>query len=325
MAIPNSAWTEVLTAALHARKKQVVHNILNHDPFLAYLRASGQVQPADGGVSLVEHLSYPGNDTFQRYSGYETLSTAATDVLTSAEFAWKQAAIAIAASGLELRQTSGKAQIVDFWRSKITNAEQAFANNIADDCFSAGTASGGKQIGGLQYLVEDVPTSSTIGGISRSTQTWWRNKVYDISVSGSGAASAANIQGYMNNLEMLVAAEGKNRGDLWVLDSTYYQFYWNSLQAIQRISSEREAASGFEMLTYYGPTGRRKVMYDSSCPSEHGYSLNTKHLRFRPHTAANFEMSGKKEAINQDAVVAHLILMANMVTNAPRFQGVLHA
>lgn len=325
MAIPNSAWTEVLTAALHARKKQVVHNVLNHDPFLAYLREQGRVEPADGGVSLVEHLSYPGNDQFQRYSGYETLSVAAVDVLTSAEFAWKQAAIPIAASGLELRQTSGRAQIVDFWRSKITNAEQTFANNIADDCFSDGTSSGGKQIGGLQLLVADDPTTGTVGGISRVSQTWWRNKLYDISVSGSGAASADNIQGYMNSLEMLVAAEGNNRGDLWVLDSVYYQFYWNSLQAIQRIRDEKEAAAGWETLAYYGPTGRRKVMYDSSCPASHGYALNTQSIRFRPHSAANFDLSGKKEAINQDAVVAHLILQANMVTNAPRFNGVLHA
>src|SRR5688572_2937009 len=325
MATPNSSWSEVLTAALHARKKQVVHNILNHDPFLAYLRENGRVEPADGGVALVEHLSFPGNDTFQRYSGYETLSVQASEVLTTAEFAWKQAAIAIAASGLELRQTSGRAQIIDFWKSKITNAEETFANNIADDVFSAGTTA--NQIGGLQLLVADDPTTGTVGGINRATSTnsWWRNKLYDISVSGSGAASAANIQGYMNALEMLVAAEGKNRGDLWVLDGVYYTFYWSSLQAIQRISSEKEAASGWETLVYYGPTGRRKVMYDSSAPASHGYALNTKHLRFRPHSAANFDLSEKKEAINQDAVVAHMILQANMVTNSPRFQGVLHA
>jgi hypothetical protein len=41
-------------------------------------------------------------------------------------------------------------------------------NNLSADMYSDGTATSGKQIGGLQLLVADTPTTGTVGGINRA-------------------------------------------------------------------------------------------------------------------------------------------------------------
>lgn len=324
MAIPNSTWTEVISAALYERRREFVDSVLNHDPFLAYMRANGRVDPADGGVALTEQISYSGNTGYQRYTGFETLGVGAYNVLTSAQYEWKQSAIPIALSGLELRQVNGRNQVIDLMRSKIENANNEFANSVADDIFSDGLADGGKQIGGMQLLIADDPTTGTVGGINRANWTFWRSTKFGGVADGGGAVSATNIQGYMNQLTLNTAVSN-DRPDIWVKDANYYRFFWESLQAIQRITSERDAGAGFENLSYFGPRGRQMVMFDGSCPANHSYLVNTRFIRFRPHRDANFSPSGEKQSVNQDAVVVHVLLQANMTMSKARGQGVLIA
>ncbi|MGO8105751.1 phage major capsid protein, partial [Rhizobium leguminosarum] len=70
--------------------------------------------------------------------------------------------------------------------------------HIALDCYSDGTADGGRPIGGLQLLLSTSPTSGTVGGISRATWGFWRHQKFSASADGGAAASNANIQNYMN-------------------------------------------------------------------------------------------------------------------------------
>lgn len=66
-------------------------------------------------------------------------------------------------SGLEQLQNTGKHAVLDLLESRIENAEGTMMNNLSSDMYSDGTASGGKQMGGLQLLVADTGLS-TAGG-----------------------------------------------------------------------------------------------------------------------------------------------------------------
>lgn len=318
----NASWGDVLSTTLERRRGLIADNVLNHDPFLAWLNANGRVDTADGGASLLEPVSYPGNDQFAYYSGFEALSVSKTEVISSAEFNWKQAAVPVAISGLDMRKNNGASQIFDLLGQQITVAERTMSNNLADGAFSDGTGSGGKQIGGLQLLVADDPTTGTVGGIDRSTNTWWRSFSFDATTTGGAAASATNIQGYMNTVALNVVFN-RDFPDLVVADANYFNFYWQSLQAIQRITSESSAAAGFETLAYYGPGGRAAVMYDSSAPTNHMYFINSMFLRLRPHSQANMSPTPQKSAVNQDATVVHILFQGNLTSNGLRYHGLL--
>jgi hypothetical protein len=184
MASPNIS--EILTTTIEHRSKALADNVTKNNALLYRLNKKGKVKSVPGGVTIRQELEYAENGTYKRYSGYETLDISPSDVFTSAEFNWKQAAVAISISGLEQLQNSGKDVMIDLLTSRVENGERTMQNNIASDCYSDGTADGSKQIGGLQLLVPDDPTTGTVGGISRATWTFWRPVKFGDVADGGG-------------------------------------------------------------------------------------------------------------------------------------------
>src|ERR1700741_1236775 len=195
---PSTAMTEIVTTTLRNRTGKLADNVSKNNALLKRLKAKGKVKPVNGGRTIVQEMEYAENGTFKRYSGYEALNISPSDVFTAAEFNYAQAACAISISGLEEIQNSGEEQIIDLLESRIGNAERTLVNNIALDCYSDGTADGGRQIGGLQLLISSSPTTGTIGGIDRASWTFWRNQKFGGVADGGAAVSAGDIQSYMN-------------------------------------------------------------------------------------------------------------------------------
>lgn len=324
MAIPNSTMTELVTTTLRNRTGQLADNVSENNALLMRLKKKGKVKPISGGRTIVQELEYAENSTYKRYSGYDVLNISPSDVFSAAEFDIKLAAAAISISGLEMLQNISDEQAIDLLGSRISNAERSLVNNVAADCYSDGTADGGKQIGGLQLLVDTTPSTGTVGGIDASTTigTFWRNIVTD-----SGVATNATIQSSMNTLALQLV-RGTDSADLIVADNNYYRLYLESLQNIQRITSEEMAGAGFTSLKYFGAGKAADVVLDGgvggACPTNTMYFLNTNYLHFRPHSDRNFVPIGDDRfATNQDAMVKLIGFAGNMTVSNRRLQGVL--
>jgi len=321
MATPN--WSEIMTTTLESRTKKLADNVTENNAILNRLNKRGKVKPVSGGRVIAQELNYAENSTYKRYSGYETLNISPSEVFTAAEFDWKQAAVAISISGLEQLQNSGPEQMIDLLESRIENAEQTMQNNLSGDFYSDGTADGGKQIGGLQLLVADTPTSGTVGGINRATWSFWRNQSYDATTDGGAAASAANITRYMNTL-YLRCSRGNDHPDLIIADNNYYQFYWESLQAIQRVTTSEMAEAGFQALKYMNADVVFDGGYGGAAPTNHMYFLNTNYIFWRPHRDRNMvPLNPDRFAVNQDAMVKLIAVAGNMTASNLFLQGVL--
>lgn len=325
MAVPNSSYTEIISTTLSNRTGKLADNVTKNNALLNRLRKKGKVKTVDGGRTIVQELEYAENGTVMAYSGYETLNISPSDVFTAAEFNYAQYACAISISGLEMLQNSGEEQVINLLSSRIRNAEKTLTNTIAVDCYSDGTGSGGKQLGGLQLLVDTTPSTGTVGGIDPSTTagTFWRNIAYD----GGSTATSTNIQSYMNATALQVV-RGTDRTDLIVADSNYYSKYLASLQAIQRITSEDMAGAGFTSLQYFGNGGAADVVLDGGvgggCPASTMYFLNTDYIFFRPHVDRNFVPIGDDRfATNQDAMVKLIGFAGNMTISNRKLQAVM--
>lgn len=332
MASPNLS--EIVTTTLRLRTGKLADNMSKNNALLARLKKRGTVKPAPGGRTIVQELEYGENATYQRYSGYEVLNISPSDVFTAAEFDWKQAAVAVTISGLEGSvQNTGEEAIINLLASRIKNAEKTMANNLWGDMYSAGTADGGKQIGGLQLLVADAPTTGTVGGINRATWAFWRNQKYQTTSDGGSAASAANIQRFMNALYSKLVRQ-TDRPDLILADVNYYNFYLNSLQQIQRITSPDMAEAGFTSLKYMdadvvqdgfaaGAAGSGGSSSASGAPANHMYMLNTEYIHWRPHPDRNMVPLDSVRSINQDATVRLIVFAGNMTLSNAFLQGVM--
>jgi hypothetical protein len=224
-------------------------------------------------------------------------------------------------------------------RMKVSEAQ--LQNRIDYDLYQDGTGNGGKNLTGLGAAVPDTPTTGTYGGISRVTWAFWRSGSYSGATDGGAAVSSANIQTYMTTVA-LARVRGTNKPDLWVADSTYFALYVNSLQAIQRISSESGSATagaGFPSLKFYGGGMAADVVMGSGvngavntagtsggATSAHMWALNTDYIFFRPHRDRNFvAIGGERQSVNQDAIVKLIGWAGNMTSSGPQFSSVLIA
>lgn len=322
---PSATLSEIVTTTLRNRTGKLADNVSKNNALLNRLRKKGKVKTVSGGRTIVQELEYAENGTFKRYSGYETINIAPSDVFTGAEYNYAQAAVAVTMSGLEQLQNSGEAAIIDLLESRIQNAERTLTNNIALDCYSDGTADGGRQIGGLQLLISKTPTSGTVGGIDSSTSvgSFWRNQAFSAVNNGGATASAANIQSFMNRLYVQLV-RGTDQPDLIIADNNYWRLYLESLQSIQRVASEDQASAGFNSLKYMNSDVVLDGGFGGGAPASTMYFINSDYLYFRPHVDRNFAPIGEERvSVNQDAMVK-LIGFAGNLTISNRFlQGVL--
>lgn len=321
--MPSPGLDEIVTTTLRYRSGKLRDNMSKNIALLSRLQDKENIAPVSGGRSIVEELEYAENSTFMYYSGDETLNVGSSDVFTSAEYEWKQAAVAVKINGLELLKNSGREKVIDLLEARIKNAEKTMLNNLSTGVYSDGTGTGGKQIGGLQLLVSDAGTG-TVGGINSSTYSFWQNAVYDFSNNGV-AASALTIQDAMNSLYLSIS-RNRDVPDLIVADNTYFGYYWKSLQAIQRVTDDKMASAGFQTLKFMGAD----VVYDGgfsgTAPSAHMYFLNTNYIKFRPHRDRNMvPMNPDRFSVNQDAMVKLIGWAGNLTCSNRSLQGVIVA
>lgn len=323
--MPSPNLGEAVVSTLRARSGTAQDNTSNNNALLRRLKQRNRIKTISGGRTIVEEMDYAENATFMFYSGYDPINISPSDVLTGAEFNYAQAAVAVSMSGLEDLQNSGKEQVLDLLEARIENAYRTMSNQISAGCYSDGTGWAGRQIGGLQLLVADNPTTGTVGGINRANWVFYRNQKFSGATDGGGAVSAANIQSYMNQL-WLRCSRGTDQPDLIIADNNYYNFYWSSLQAIQRITSDGQGQAGFSSLKYMGAD----VVFDGGigggCPSNHMYFLNSNYLKFRPHARRNMvPIGGERQSTNQDAMVKLIGFAGNLTVSNMSLQGVLIA
>lgn len=324
MASPNLS--ELITTTLRNRTGKLADNVTDNNALLLRLKQKGNARPAAGGRTLVQELDYNENDTFLWYSGLDTLNVTQQDVLTAAEFDWKQCAVSVIFSGLEQLQNSGKERVIDWLSARVTNAERTMTNRIAQGVYAPGTGSGGKEIGGLQFLVSTTPTSGTVGGINRATATnaFWRNFARDSSAaSPSVTAGPTTVQSEFNLVYSNIV-RGRDKPDMIIVHNTWWNYYLNSLQLIQRITDDNLGQAGFMSLKYMEADVVLDGGVGGNCPTDTAYFLNTDYIHYRPHSDRNMtQIHGDRMNTNQDAIVKIIGWCGNMTLSNAFLQGVL--
>jgi hypothetical protein len=321
--------SDIITTTIQARGSALADNVSRNNALLMKMRERGNVKPFSGGNVILEEIMYNDPSTLNAgsYSGYDSIDITPNSPISAAQFDIKQYAAAVSISGLEMLQNSSTEQKIDLLEGRIAVAEAQLQNQISAGVYSDGTGNGGKDIVGLAAAVSTSPNSGTYGGINRATWTFWRNVAFDATTDGGAAATSANIQSYMNRVAVQLV-RGTDRPDIIVADNNYYRLYLESLQAIQRISSESSGGAGFTSLKYFGAGFNCDVYLDGgiggSAPANRMYFNNTKYLKFRPHRDRNFTpIGGDRQSVNQDAIVRLMGWAGALTCSGAQFQGVL--
>jgi hypothetical protein len=266
-------------------------------------------------------MDYANNTNATWYSGYETVAINPQETFTYSEYDIKQLMVAVSVSGLEMLQNAGEDRSIPLVASRIENAEKTMVNNLSADIYSDGTADGGRQVGGLKLLVADAGTG-TVGGINSSTWSFWQNYFYSFA-SNSQTPGVATIQSAMNQT-YLNLLRNKDKVDLFVADNTYFNYYWQSLQSIQRITSEKLGQAGFDNLKFMSSDVTPDGGLGGKITANHMFALNTEYIFYRPHRRRNMTpIDPDRYSTNQDAVIKLIGWAGNMTISNGFLQGVL--
>lgn len=328
MASPNSTFTELVSSTFRKVRTSVADNVSNRNALLKYMKKRGNYRREDGGLTIVTPLEYATNTTYQRYSDWDELNISASDVISAAEYQWRQIAINVVSSGRELRINSGESRIFNLAKSKLKNAIHTYNNNFSSDIYSSGSLA--NQVNGLQALISDSGTG-TVGGITSGTSPgqweFWMNKVQSAAAPLQGGAAITPGPTTMESL-MLPLWLDLDRGpddqpDLIVYSNDYYTFYEQSQTSLKRYMDKDMADGGFVALKYKSAD----VLFDggSGIPAAHGYFINTRYLELVAHRDADLEVMDEIRPVNQDGAVVCILWMGNLTLSNRSKQGVQKA
>lgn len=327
MTSPNSTFTELVTTTLRNHKDELADNVSNHNALLRHMNKRGRKVTEDGGNTLVCALDYAENGTYTRFSGYDTLDISASDVLTSAEYNWKQCNVNVTASGEEIRKNAGsKTRILNLVKERVDNAVRTMKNNISTDLYSDGTTA--NQINGLQAICPDTAGGS-LGGIDGDTWTFWRAVVQSAAspINGAAITVTSAFEQFMRQAYIEVT-RGTDMPDFIVFDNYYYELFEGSQVSNKRYTTDTDtsrdsASAGFVTLKYKNAD----VFHDggSGISASHGYMINTDYLKYVVHRDADMTEVPEQRSINQDAVAIPMITMHQLTCSNRSLQAVLKA
>jgi hypothetical protein len=285
---------------------KMVDNIFDSNPLMQRAKKKFYTK-VDGGTSILQPLNYAQISATGWYAGADTLTTTDNDVMTAAEYSWKQIYAAIAISRMDELKNSGDSQILNFVKQKVQIAEKTIEDTMGTALYNAGTTT--NAIAGLRYI---VATSNTVGGISQSTYSWWASQVD----SSTTTLTIAAMQSRDN-----VCTIGNDGPSAIVSTRTLYNSYYGLLQPQQRFMDSETAKGGFSSLMFNG----KPVIVDSHCPASHMFFLNEDYLNLYYHPEENFRFENFQKPVNQNVKVAKIFWAGAFGTSNARMQGLMSA
>jgi len=321
------SYTSLVASVLDKVRDKVEDQITSGNKLLYFYRKSGNWKSVgSGGDRYRVSLRYE-NATADSYNSFGQIDVTPADGITSAFFDWRQAASSVSISGKEEFQNRGTERIFDLLKERtlqgVSGLEEFFSKGMLQgqgsiDATSIATArtsaiNGSSFVDPLPLLVQYSPTS-TVGGISASTETWWKNQTAD-----SAASTFAGFLQELRNLNNTCSRGGgaaKGTPDFHLTNQTTFELYESALADKFRNPSYESGDIPFQNVAFKG----KPVVWDeyvadaknadlTPTGSDAGtwYMLNSNYLGVSFDKEHNFSVGDFVNPENQDAKTALIL------------------
>lgn len=303
----------LLATTMDYYRPKMVDNITTANPLFYWLTRADKKKKQDGGATIIQPVMYGKNTTIRSYAGDETLDTQKQQGMTVAIYPWRQVGGTIAIDRIEERKNSGQSQIMSLLKAKIMQAEVSMTEEVNRQLFLDGTGNGGKDIFGLNLLVEDgTAFLSDVAGINSTNETWWRNQWISMTGSSFNTNGLANMRTMYNN-----CSKGNIHPDLILTGQTIFEYYEKILAANERFIDMRTGDAGFQNLLFKASV----IMYDYYCQTQTMFFLNSDYLDWVVDSETDFITKPFIEPSDQDGKVAKILAYGNLTMSNRARQG----
>ncbi len=286
--------------------KKLYDNVFDSNPLLQRLKKKSY-EKLDGGSSIMVPLNYATTTASGWYTGADTLSTSDNENISAAEYNWKQIYANISITRLDELKNSGDAQKVALVKSKTQIAEKTIMDTMGTAIYNDGSTA--NALVGLRSIIN---TTSTVGGIAQSTNSWWAAQVD----SSTTTFSIAALQTQFN-----ACSVDSDAPTVIMATRANYNRYYGQLQPQQRFMDSESAKGGFSSLMFNGIP----FLADSHCPASHIFLLNENYLHLFVHKDEDMRFEPFIKPINQNVKVAKIFWMGALGSSNNRLHGKLSA
>lgn len=275
--------------------------LIKTSPLVRHIAQRGNCQPFNGGLPIIEALSFTQQpqiptDTYTgTFTGCDTAQS--DDVISGAQFDCKKYAAPATYSSRD-EAIGGAPEHSDLWNARVSAAEWTIVNMVAQHLMLDGKGNNGKEIDGIAALAPINPKSCVYGGISARHFSFWQSQ------SLVSKVTSKNIRREWGKL-MRKLTRGTDSPDLIIAGSESFALFQNATT---------KPASKFKGAMVY---------MDENIDPDATYFLNTNYLKLRYHKDRNgVLLQGLAHSVNADARVENFIWEGNLTCSGRRYQGV---
>ena len=279
---------------------------------LTKLMAKSQIV-FDSGLKIAQPVVY-GKLASGSYWGMDPFDISYKETQTYAEWSWKGHWVNVTIPQTDLAITEGDEKIIGLLASKMETATMTAHDDLATMFFSDGTGNGSKDLDGLLNGIDSGTLYATYGGISRTTNGWWKAQL-------DSTGGAVTIDAVNTMLGSCTIAQKKP--DLCFTTQTLYDKLWARVQPQQRFLDSKSALAqvGFTGINF---NGHCEIIVDNHCPAGYMFFLNTDYWKLVLNRKRNFYWTNEKTPPDADAYVRQMLTLGNLICNQPRVQGQLN-
>lgn len=309
---------EVVHSTLTKSRKKLLYASMRANALVAWAFSSGNVDYEDGGYEVTNPLILGRNPNVGSYRYMQSLPIAQTSEFGTVRYGWTRVAGSLVLSKQEIDENAGSSKIFDLLAKKMKILEDSIKDKFSDYLYGVGA---GADPNGLGLLIPDDPTTGTLAGLSRVTETQWRTSAYDF----NGTLVAADIEEALRDI-MRDLTQKSSRPTIILAGLDFIRMYETAIA--DKISLPLSNLSSGKRMIDLGFTGTSfgsvPIVYDEQCPVDHAYFINDEYLRTTIMKGVNMRPEKLDAPWNYDAIGRRIVTQMQMcLWKAHRTHGVL--
>ena len=286
----------VLNSTLTKSRKKLIMASIKSNAYMAWQFANERVEFETGGHEITNPLTLGRNPNVSSYQYYDELPIAQTNEFDTVTYNWSRVAGSVVISDQEEDENRGETAIFKLMKAKMNVLEESIKEKFSSYLYGSGA---GTDPQGLSLLVPADPTTGTVGGISRATETQWRTSSYDF----AGNLDSTNIEEAFDDVLMDLTLK-EDKPNVAIVGRNIYRHYRTAVRdkivinLSESNSGKKMMDLGFAGVKHQGLT----MLYDEDCPVNSMWFLNDKYLRLHILKHVNMKVKELVAPWNIDAV-----------------------
>lgn len=311
MADPSATfiYNSMYSAAGHKDVKGVIDQTSKKYPLLYWLKQTRKINER-GGYSVRRRIQIRDIDTAQTFGRGASFAENDPDCFTMAEYNYQNIGDSLTRYWLDEQIATGKEQMIDLVKENTRIVEKNVEKKLSAQFWA--TTPGASDFNGVPYFVSATPSTGTAGGISRSTETWWRNQ----QKTATGSAYTYLLDDTMNLFNTLSQYE---KPDFAMAGQTVFELF-NAVTREQKfITDKRMGDAEFANIAW----NSMPIMLDMDAPSGSLYLMNSDYLDLHIDPKVSFKWTDWKSIPNKLDLMGQYIVRGQLMCWKLICQGVL--